>query len=269
MTDRQTDTGTYFMYVDESGDPGSLDPSQPDGQQPSGHYILSGLILPVHRWNDYLRLLADHRRSVNRDFGYPVRTELKGSELINPRGNIKLKTLTRYRRVDLYKQALSLAANDLDEAKLLSIHVNKRNPKYGSTSSTRDLEGWAWECFVQRYETFLRVNGNSQGIIFADDTNEVKIRRIVRRMRHINYIPSRYGGSRSIPLAHVIEDPVMRDSRQSYFIQIADLAAHALYRKLYPKGSYRRYNVDKLFDLLEPILLHEASRSDPQGIVHL
>lgn len=106
-------------------------------------------------------------------------------------------------------------------------------------------------------------------MIFADKTNEIKVRRLLSKRRVYNPIPSHFGGSYIAPLQYLVEDPVMRNSRHSYFVQIADLAAHALYRKLYPNGSYQRHNIDKLFDVLDPILLKAASNTDRQGIVHL
>jgi hypothetical protein len=108
-----------------------------------------------------------------------------------------------------------------------------------------------------------------QGIIFADETNEVKIRRILRKMRVYKPVPSLYCGYYHNPIRQVVEDPVIRQSQHSYFIQVADLIAHALYRKEHRKGSYRRFNVDRLFDTIRPLLLSEASRSDPEGIVRL
>ena len=178
--------------------------------------------------------------------------------------------MTRKTRVEIYRTVLDQVAARLPETRILNVHVNKVAPRYSSTKGAADIETMAWEWFIQRFETFLQRNGNAHGVIFADDTNEVKIRRLVRKMRVYNYVPSMFGSAaRPVPLTQIVEDPVMRDSRHSYFIQVADLAAHALYRKLYPKGGYRRYGVDRLFDRLDPILLKEASRTSQQGIVEL
>lgn len=65
----------------------------------------------------------------------------------------------------------------------------------------------------------------------------------------------------------IIEDIFMRSSHHSYFIQTVDVISHLLYRKEFPKGSLRKYNLESQFDKLEPILLKEASRSDALGIV--
>ncbi|HDS74014.1 MAG TPA: DUF3800 domain-containing protein [Firmicutes bacterium] len=259
----------YLMYVDESGDPGILDESCDATAQPSIHYILTGLIVADVDWKEYLSALVEIRRNLRRVYGYPIRDELKGSELINPRDNEALRTLNRQKRTELYYDFLNSMTLRLNRARVLNVHVNKAQPKYHATTDSSNIEEWAWKCFIQRFENFLKKDGSQTGIIFADDTNEVKIRRLLRTMRHYNPIPRKYGNTYSAPVANIIEDPVMRDSKQSYFVQVSDMIAHSLYRKLYPKGGYRRYNVDRLFDLVDPVLLKQASVTDSQGIVHL
>jgi hypothetical protein len=66
---------------------------------------------------------------------------------------------------------------------------------------------------------------------------------------------------------NILEDPFSRSSHHSYFIQTTDVISHLLYRKEYPKGSLKKYNLDKVFELLEPILIKKASKNDPLGIV--
>ena len=59
----------------------------------------------------------------------------------------------------------------------------------------------------------------------------------------------------------------MKHSDHSYFIQIADIIVHLLYRAELPKSSLKKFNVDRLFYNFTPILLKEASKSDSLGIV--
>ncbi len=82
-----------------------------------------------------------------------------------------------------------------------------------------------------------------------------------------NPVPSHYGGAHNVPTVNIIEDPFFRDSKHSYFIQAVDTITHVLYRKEYPKGSLKKYNVHKYFNLLESILLREASSNDELGVV--
>ena len=65
----------------------------------------------------------------------------------------------------------------------------------------------------------------------------------------------------------MIEDPFFKDSKQSYFTQIADMCCFSLLRRELPIESRSRYGVDKAFDTLAPILCKEASGRDPEGIL--
>lgn len=257
------------MYVDESGDPGQWDPDEPASQQGTPYFILTGVILPAREWRNYLSAIVEVRRQVKLRYGLPVRAELRGATLINPRGDQRLKKLPRRLRVMLYREVLDGVVARMPAAKIMNVYADKLQPRY-STTSTVDLQLRSWMFLIQRYDTFLRKqDGAPVGIIFADETNEVKIRRILRKMRVYNPVPSLYHGYYDSPVIRVVEDPVIRQSQHSYFVQLADLIAHALYRKEYPKGSYRQFNVDRLFDVVQPLLLREASRSDPDGVVRL
>jgi len=259
----------YLMYVDESGDPGWPDPGKAASEQPSNHFALSGFIIPVEDWRNYLTIMVEIRREIKRQFAYPVRTELKGSELINPRGNKFFKKLTRKKRVQIYSSVLDAVALRFTRAKLINVFADKGNLRTTGISNTDDLELLAWNRLIQRFDIFLKRNGDSLGMIFPDEGKEEKIRKLLRKMRVHNYVPSHFGQPYNAPVTHVIEDPVMRDSVLSYFVQFADLVVHSLYRKKMPKGGYRRYNIDRLFNRVDRLLVKQASRSDPYGIVYL
>lgn len=260
---------TYFMYVDESGDPGLLNPNLPPHQQPSVHYILSGLIIPITEWRNYLTAIVEIRRQIRQTYGIPVRSEMKGAALINPRGNPHLRHLTRRQRVAVYQDIFHHMVLRMPQARIVNVYADKQNLRYPSSRNS-DLEQRAWTFLIQRFHNFLSKQAfPSYGIIFADETNEVKLRRLLRKMRVYNPTPSLYGGYYHAPAVSIVEDPIMRNSSHSYFIQLCDLVAHSLYRKKQPRGGYRRYNVDRLFDILQPLLLTQASRYDPQGIVYL
>lgn len=82
-------------------------------------------------------------------------------------------------------------------------------------------------------------------------------------------IPRAGVGVRNLPMAHVIEDPVPRDSEHSYLVQAADLVAFLLYQELAPNVYMRKKGGHNYFDRLRPILCTVASRRDPRGIVRL
>lgn len=216
--------------------------------------------------------MIDIKRALRQNYGLRVRDELHGAELIHPRGNQAYKRIgNRKHRTDLYGYALREVAAQMPQTKIVNVHLNKASPYYvSSTAKGADPEERAWEWLIQRFSNHLsRDCGGDLGMILADETNEVKVRRVVRKIRVHNQVGSMYGGSYSVSVNNIVEDPVMRNSQHSYFVQIADLVSHALYRKLYPKGSYRKYNIDRLFDLVDPLLLKAANRRDPRGVVHL
>ncbi len=268
------------MYVDESGDPGLWDSSTPRHLRSSRHYILTGVIVPVLEWRAYLDAMVDVRRDIRQRYGLFMRAELHGSELINPRGNAAFKRIAggRKGRVSLYRDALQGMTVGMPEVKIVNVHLNKRSPRYrssveiGPNGERPDPERRAWEWLLQRFSNHLQWDCSGDlGMVLPDETNEAKVRRIMRRMRVHNYITSRLfsGTSYSNPIENIVEDPVIRNSQNSYFVQFADLVAHALYRDLYPRGGYRKYNVDRLFDIVDAVLLKTASGADPRGIVHL
>lgn len=262
----------YFMYVDESGDLGMYDTTRPVGRRASRHYILSGFIVPADEWRSYLTAFYNFRRFVKRNYGLPVHEELHGISLINPRQAPTHQALgTRRKRITLYQQTLDATCRLMPKARVINVHLDKQNPAYPYTPTPEGTLTHVWGRLLERYHTFLTKNGaGDMGMIFADEGSEVRLRRLVRKMRVFNYAGSHFGGAYSYPLTQLVEDPIMRASENSYFVQISDMIAHALYRKLYPKGSLRTYNVDKLFDHVQPLLHLPASRRDPhkQGIVH-
>ena len=262
----------YLFYVDESGDPGPFDPGRPantDGQG-TPHYILSGLMIPAHEWRNYLLALVDIKRAISQKWKLPMRKELHGTTLIHPRNDVAYKVIGggRRARTDLYRFYLENLTMRLPQAKLFNICLDKANPHYASTGSVKDLEALTWNYLTMRFEKTMQYEAKKSGqpiygLIFADDTNEDKVRKELRKMRVHNYI-----GGRNETVNHIIEDPTMRQSQHSYFVQAADMVSHALYRQQYPKGSLKKFGVDKLFDKVVP-LCHKAASRHTNGIVYV
>lgn len=115
---------------------------------------------------------------------------------------------------------------------------------------------------------------DSFAILVSDQGKEPAYTRLVRRMYVYNPIPSKFGlweesGAfwKNMPLERVVEDPFFKDSSQSYFIQLVDFCAYALLRRENPLPSKSKYALDKAFTHLHPILVTEATRKDPEGII--
>jgi hypothetical protein len=87
----------------------------------------------------------------------------------------------------------------------------------------------------------------------------------MRKNNHIKFPV--IGGLRTIndPIQVLIEDPVMRDSRVSYLIQVADCAAFLLKQHIDPSSYMRTSGGKAYFKRLEPVFCKEASRKDAEG----
>jgi hypothetical protein len=115
----------------------------------------------------------------------------------------------------------------------------------------------------------------ARALIFADQGRETEITRAFRKMSVFNPIPSQFGewtGSfktRNIPVERVIEDPVFKQSHQSYFIQLADCVAFSLLKsEVAPSSNIKKYGIHRMFvENMASVCFRPASPKDPLGIV--
>ena len=131
----------------------------------------------------------------------------------------------------------------------------------------------AFERMVNRVNRTLESWG-SYAVLISDKGNEIAYTRLLRRMNVFNPIPSAFGvwadtgdRFRNIPITRIIEDPFFKDSRQSYFLQLVDFAAYSLLRRERPLASKNKYGLNTAFPILQPILVIEANRRDPEGVI--
>ena len=238
----------HIVYVDESSD------------QTAGVTIISALMLPAETWSQSFARLKEFRRELKMSDGIYVQKELHAWKLVSGRGDIASGIVTKFRRNEIFKEHVRLAA-ELPGARL-----------FNAVFPSSDLER-AMESLLNRLNT-CAAGSDSHFLLVCDQGKEEMYTRAARRMRVYNPIPSRFGAwdfsgtsTKSIPLQRMIEDPFFKDSRQSYFIQLVDMCCYALLRREYPIESRSRYGVDRAFDALAPILCREASSRDLEGIL--
>lgn len=246
----------HIMYVDESGDPGISKNSSP-------HFILSGLIISGNEWKEYLNRLKAFRKSLKVTYGLNQRTEIHAAELIRIKSLDAYRKIHKTNRINILKDYSAQIPIIFDNAKIINVCF-----KTSDFDDTKKLQMTAWGRLIQRFDTYLKKKVKDKGIIVADDTDANVIMQLLRKMRIYNPISSHYsGGFYNAPVDNIIEDIFQRSSHHSYFIQTVDVIAHLLYRKEYPKGSLKKFGLEKMFMRFEPILLKEASKMDDYGIV--
>lgn len=250
------------MYVDESGDPGLIG-------TPSRYFTLTGLVVHELEWQEVLDRTIAFRRSLKQRYGLNVTQEIHAASLIVRPGN--LVNIPRYNRLAIIREYADFLAST-PALNIINVVVDKQGkpPEY-------DVFEKAWQALLQRFENTLAYrnflgaqNANDLGILFPDNTDGQKLRLLLRKMRKYNPIPSKYGtGSRNITVSKIIEDPNMRDSASSLFIQSTDLAAFLLYQRIAPNKYMKLKKGNNYFKRLMPILCTQASGDNKYGVVRL
>lgn len=256
----------YLMYVDESGDPGMTG-------SPTRHFALSGVVLHELAWRQVLDKLIAFRRQIKDLYGLKLVDEIHAAHFISSPG--ALVRIKRQDRLAILRRFADAIAS-IPELNVVSVLVDKQ----GKAASYRVFDS-AWRAMMQRFENTLvhrnfngPANADDRGMILPDPTDKKRLTRIVRTMHRYNPVPNQpqYGaGYRNLPMVRVIEDPSFRDSRDSYFIQVADLCAFLLYQSVAPNVYMRKKGGHNYFGRLDAILCKVAAPRDParQGIVRL
>jgi hypothetical protein len=162
----------------------------------------------------------------------------------------------------------------IPDLRIISVCIDKQGK-----AADFDVFENAWRVLIQRIENTLThdnfpgCTSADQGIIFCDETDATKLRKLYRRMRVFNPVPNNQrifsAGCRQMPLTRIVEDPSVRDSLHSYFIQAADAAAWAFYQKYAPSGFVRKKGAKNYFLRLRPIFSTTATRYNQFAVVEL
>lgn len=232
----------FLVYIDDSGD--------------EHVRCFSALILHESVWKESLDRIKDYRRALKASDGIYVTKEFHATEFVAGRGQIADRIVTKARRIELFKETLAFVTG-LPKIQII-------NGFYG-----RKDERALFERMMNRINRTM-AEWRSHALIICDEGKDYTP--LVRRMMVFNPIQSRFGawpdGSllRNLPLTRIVEDPVFRDSSRSYFIQLADFVAYALFRHEVPLESKAKYGLHHAFDLLHPICVRAAYARDPKRL---
>lgn len=235
----------HILYIDDSGDEQTR--------------IFSALAIPADQWNECFDRILAFRKALKVKEGIYVKVEFHATEFVSGHGKISAKPIPKGARCRIFSEALielimlpgvrlfNAAGKKDDEVKLFERLLNRIN---------RTMVAW-----------------DSRAIIISDEGKDFTY--LVRKMKVYNPIGSMFGAwedgqpTKNIVLERIIEDLVFRESHRSYFIQMADFCAYALFRSEKPLSSKTKYGLDKCFDILSPICTPECFSKDPRkhGII--
>ncbi len=230
----------YLIYADESGDIGQNNSN-------TRYFILSSIIIHESNWFPFLNDLNQFRISLKTRYGLLKSEEIHASVFANGRPSFR-NNISFSNRINILLDCLTWLGSRND----ISI-ITVRNDKHRPAS---DIFDFSWRTFIQRFENTLRHRNfaapgvftlpnefylTQRATIFSDNTDGGKLRKLLREMRRVNYVPNvtalYYGGTRNIPLQVIIEDPVLRDSAYSYLHQMVDVVAYFA-KQIYQPNKY-------------------------------
>lgn len=253
----------YLMYVDESGDPG-IKPSSP-----TKYFILSGIVVHELHWRQFINEHLKFRQYLRERERYKLklREEIHCSELLSKPG--KLARISRNDRLAIIRQSIDWLSQQL-YINIISVCVKK------SGRPNDDVFEYAWQTLLQRFENTIQhknfpgsVNNIDKGIVFPDNTDGKKLTSLIRKMRYYNYVPSKFGGSRNLPIDFIVEDPNLKDSANSFYHQMCDVVAYCAKQK-FESSSYMKKKAGHLYyGRLHPVLMQKASTPSTHWIITL
>ena len=248
------------MYADESGDPGR------HGQ--SRFLVISSLIIHESSWHACFSLVKQLRMALKQEYGIRRNRELHANRNIAGRGVMWGKRWTVEERLRLFQLVLE-TISQMPGSKTFSVCVDKTFSAFEGQKG-RSIHDTAWTFLLQRFHNFVTEQGarstTDHGIVLHDTGHDLEIRKLMRKLRVYNYVPSHFGPSRNVPLMTLIEDPVPRDSAHAQFIQLVDYIAYSVLRREAPVAKYP--TLDTVYDILRPVMLEDATRDNDLGIVY-
>jgi hypothetical protein len=256
----------HLVYYDESGDDGFPEYASP-------LFVLSAVYCPAMDWRENFEVIVGFKRQLAKDFNFPFGLEIHTRELLLNKKPYAPLRLSGAERTEIVARFCQVAAQ-LSVRSLSTVVIKPwiRNAAFPVLDKALSYS-------VNRIETDLRGSAANRFVIITDDGRVAKMRSTTRRMQKINYIPSKFEASAyQREIRHLIEDPLPKDSKESYFIQLADMIAFLFYAHTAHETGLaalpRRAPVEldqafiiRCLDALKPMLNLKACPAHPYGLV--
>lgn len=267
MEQEQNNKKVKLVYYDESGDDGNPGSSE--------DFVLTCIYMDTNDWQENFNIFRNYRRELKEKYGLHITEEFHAKPFLtdkNPYREYKWNVKER-------KEIFSCIISFISKLKIKSISVVidkkriKNNVDYNILKNTLTYS-------LQRIENDTSDMWNY--IVITDKGRVEIMRRISRLIRVYNPIPSKFDWTISYnsPIKNMIEDIFEKESKDSYFIQIADTLSYIVH--LYyitsicnqdlpnrVKELLNEEDIIKYLDMLKEkeVLNLRASTSNKYGIV--
>jgi hypothetical protein len=258
----------YISYFDESGDDGYPKYS-------SETFILTSIYMHHSKWRENYDRIYNLRKYLKKQYGFPIKQELHTRDFIMDKEEYHGRYTPEQRREIIFWCCKLLYRLQL---KIINVCIDKKKinrPTYNVLKNALTYN-------IQRIENDMRyISGESRFIMITDEGRLSTMTKTTREIQKINYIPSHYTAENyRREIKCMIEDPLPKNSAQSYFIQLADMVSYLvnLYIKQNisePKVGWSKRvknvfadgDIIELMSLIKPCLNLKASKHNEFGIV--
>lgn len=258
-----------IVYYDESGDDGFPEYSSP-------LFCLTANYMHYLSWKENYEVILDFRKKLKSDFNFPIKTEMHTKYFLldkSPYRELKIVN-------DDKKQIISLFCQLISQLDLKVINTVIVKPKLSKIDF--EVLDIALTYSIQRIDNDLGSGSNPHDrfMVITDPGRVGKMRKTTRKIQRINFIPSKFSSSQyRKEIKYLIEDPLPKDSKESFFIQISDLISYliSLYSIVnleiadFPnrlKNYVEFDDVKEWLNLLKPIFNLKAAKTNEFGIVY-
>lgn len=266
----------YLAYFDESGDDGYPKTS-------SQLFVLTSVYMHELFWKSNYNKIKEGRKKLKDYYGFPSKMEFHTKQFLTDKNPYRQFSWDAKIKKEILFYFFSLIST-LD-LKIINVVINKQNiikPEYQVLENAliynvqrieNDLNEYCKNCKIE--EICL----GRKFMIITDEGRVGKMRKTTRRIQSFNYIPSKYSGTYRKEIEKLIEDPIPKNSVESYFIQIADAIAYIVYlyalqtfnNSKWTKRVTNKIHYEDVIELLNKIKNRINLKANPQneyGIVH-
>ena len=216
-------------YVDDSGEQGT--------------FVLAAVIVRDEAWLRTLDAWTDYRRWLRSNFGYRIRkgrgrtvpVEVHATDFVSGAGEWHGKHSHPDARVRAMRVGLRLIGR---HTRVFAVAWDPGRLQQGASPAKGGIPTECWTVMLERFATHSQIDhAGDRCVFFVDDGYGQKFTSAVRKMRRAHWVGSIYGGTLPAAAPMLLDDPSVRDSKQSPFVQMADLVAYAALGEIRPRPS--------------------------------
>ena len=263
---------TKLVYIDECGDDGN-------SLESSKYFVLTSTYLSVEEFQKTFDIIKDFRKYIKMEYGFPLLLEMHSRAFANGKGEYGERWKLE-KRQEIFKAFINLFCKI--NINVINVVIDKRSIKRIDYPILENALTYT----VQRIENDSIRNSNWKYLIFTDGGRIDTMKKIARKIRAVNFIPSAFNNLNSFnssnsPVMNLVEDIIEKDSKESCFIQISDVISYVVsnYVNIFVKnepftGRAKRFFQDKqkiieYMDLLKNnrVLNLNASSRNTYGLV--